>query len=311
MGMIAAKHTDPIVGMDMHMIQPPPPAAPVMVPHPVAGMIMDPSDYSGGACTVYINGLPRARAGSMCMMSPPHIPIGGVFVMPVLSEAEVAQGSSTVIVDGEAMSASNHQVLSCDDTGAPAPVRPWKSGGAKSLMKAGSVVLAIPAGAPVMVGGSPTTAASGKAEAGLEVEEGVRQVRFTFQYKVDGRERRLEPCEVRVDGAVRGDVTTTDVAGRVELWVPEEAVELVVVFRKGKEDERTWTYALHRLEPSDAETGAKQRLWHLGLLTTAADSASADEVEEALYLFQVRHGLPATGQLDAATATRLVEVHRT
>ena len=163
--MIAAKHTDTIVGMDMHMIQPPPPAPPVMVPHPVAGMIMDPADYNAGACTVNVNGLPRARAGSVCMMSPPHIPIGGMFVMPVLSEAEVAQGSSTVVADGEAMSASNHQVLSCDDTGAPAPVRAWKSGGAKSLMKAGCLVLAIPGGAPVMVGGSPTTAASGEAEA--------------------------------------------------------------------------------------------------------------------------------------------------
>ena len=59
--MIAAKHTDTIVGMDMHMIQPPPPAAPVMVPHPVVGMILDPADYQTDACTVFVNGLPRAR----------------------------------------------------------------------------------------------------------------------------------------------------------------------------------------------------------------------------------------------------------
>ena len=59
--MSAAKHTDPIVGMDMHMIQPPPPAPPLMVPHPVAGMVMDPADYSAGACTVFINGLPRGN----------------------------------------------------------------------------------------------------------------------------------------------------------------------------------------------------------------------------------------------------------
>ena len=77
MGMMAAKHTDLVVGMDMHMIQPPAPAPPVMVPHPVAGMIMDPADYSPGACTVFINGLPRARAGTMCMMSPPHMALDG------------------------------------------------------------------------------------------------------------------------------------------------------------------------------------------------------------------------------------------
>jgi hypothetical protein len=171
MGMIAAKHTDMIVGMDMHMVQPPPPAPPVVVPHPVVGMILDPADYQAGACTVYVNGLPRARAGSVCLLTPPHIPIGGVFVMPVFSEAEVAEGSSTVLADGEAMSASNHQVLGCHDVGGgPAPVRTWKSAPAKSLLKAGSVVVAIPAGAPVMVGGAPTTGATRSMEDGTPRE---------------------------------------------------------------------------------------------------------------------------------------------
>ena len=32
----AAKHLDPIVGLDMHRVQPPPPAPPVMMPIPVA-----------------------------------------------------------------------------------------------------------------------------------------------------------------------------------------------------------------------------------------------------------------------------------
>ena len=158
--MSAAKHTDMIIGLDMHMVQPPAPAPPMMVPHPVVGMIMDPADYSPGACTVFINGLPRARAGTQCMMSPPHVPIGGMFVKPPLSESEVYQGSSTVTADGEALSAMNHQVLGCHDVGSPAPVRPWKSGGATSLMMAGSVVISIPGGAPVNVGGSPTVAAT-------------------------------------------------------------------------------------------------------------------------------------------------------
>lgn len=160
MGLLAAKHTDLIVGMDMHLIQPPPPAAPVMVPIPVAGMIMDPADYAPGACTVYVNGLPRARAGSMCVLSPPHVPIGGMFVKPPLSEAEIEQGSDSVTADGEAMSAMSHRVLGCHDVGTPAPVRAWKTGGAKSLMKAGSAIIVIPAGGLVFVGGAPTTSAS-------------------------------------------------------------------------------------------------------------------------------------------------------
>lgn len=163
--MTAAKHTDPIVGLDMHLIQPPPPAPPLMVPIPVAGIALDPADYQDGACTVYVNGLPRVRAGNVCMMIPPHVPIGGAFVVPPKSEAELYQGSSTVLMDGEAASGQGHQVLGCHDIGSPAPARAWKSGGATSLMKAGSVILPIPGGAIVNVGGSPTTGATSDAQA--------------------------------------------------------------------------------------------------------------------------------------------------
>lgn len=157
--MTVAKHTDLIVGMDMHWVVPPM-SPPVMVPIPVAGIILDPSDYDEGACTVHVNGLPRARAGTLCQLSPPHIPIGGPFLKPPLNESEVYEGSSTVTADGDALSAMGHRVLGCDDLGAPAPARAWKSGGAKSLMAAGCVVIAIPAGAPVLVGGAPAVSAS-------------------------------------------------------------------------------------------------------------------------------------------------------
>src|SRR5262249_54469194 len=107
-----------------------------------------------------VNGLPRARAGNVCMLSPPHVPLGGTFVQPPTSEAELYQGSSTVIADGEALSAMGHQVLGCHDVGTPAPTRGWKIGAAKALMMAGSVVLPVPSGRPVTVGGAPTTSAS-------------------------------------------------------------------------------------------------------------------------------------------------------
>ncbi|MEZ4330058.1 MAG: PAAR domain-containing protein, partial [Polyangiales bacterium] len=217
--MIAAKHTDTIVGMDMHMIQPPPPAAPVMVPHPVVGMILDPADYQTDACTVFVNGLPRARAGSVCVMTPPHIPIGGVFVMPVLSEAEVAEGSSTVVADGEAMSASTHQVSTCHDNGAPAPARAWKSAPAKSLLKAGSVVVAVPAGGLVNVGGAPTTGATHTPEESAPLD----WLELRFVNEADG-----SPCaEVTYvvelsDGRVRNG-TTNDTGTVVLHGIPAGA----------------------------------------------------------------------------------------
>lgn len=98
--MTAAKHMDPVVGVDMHMVQPPPPAPPVMLPVPFAGYLLDPADY--GSCKVMINGLPRARAGTPGMGCPPHIPPGGMFVKPPTNECEMYQGSSTVVIEGDA-----------------------------------------------------------------------------------------------------------------------------------------------------------------------------------------------------------------
>ena len=63
--MPAAKHLDPILGIDIHIIQPPGPVPPLPIPHPFVGIIIDPFDYVPilGA-TVMVNGLPRAQAGT-------------------------------------------------------------------------------------------------------------------------------------------------------------------------------------------------------------------------------------------------------
>ena len=79
--MIAAKAFDPVMGVDVHIIQPPGPVPPVPIPHPFVGMLVDPMDFAPviGA-TVLVNGMPRATAGTGGKAIPPHIPIGGVFV---------------------------------------------------------------------------------------------------------------------------------------------------------------------------------------------------------------------------------------
>ncbi len=150
----AAKHFDPILGIDVHIVQPPGPVPPVPVPHPHTGMVLDPCDYApfiGG--TVKVGGLQRAQAGTETMMIPKHIPIGGVFVKPPGSEGEVFMGSSTVAVDGDAFTYLALPVLTCQDVGIPAPGRP-KGSPPKSLVLPTTVVLSIPL--PVSVGGSPT-----------------------------------------------------------------------------------------------------------------------------------------------------------
>ena len=98
--MPAAKHYDPVVGVDIHIIQPPGPVPPVPIPHPFVGFLIDPFDYVPilGA-TVMINGIPRAIAGTAGKCVPPHIPIGGTFIKPPGNECEMFMGSSTVTVD--------------------------------------------------------------------------------------------------------------------------------------------------------------------------------------------------------------------
>ena len=155
----AAKNMDPVVGVDIHIIQPPGPVPPLPIPHPFIGMLIDPFDFIPivGA-TVMVNGVPRAIAGTAGKAIPPHIPIGGMFVKPPASECELFMGSATVAIDGDAAGYMALMCLSCHDIGMPPPprVNPKKKSKVKSLVLPTSVVLPIPMGLPVLIGGPPT-----------------------------------------------------------------------------------------------------------------------------------------------------------
>ncbi len=171
---LAAKHFDLIVGLDVHIVQPPGPVPPTPIPHPHVGMVFDPFDWIPLiGSTVTVNGLPRAQAGSAGLILPTHIPIGGVFIKPPGNENEVLMGSSTVVVEDEPFSYMALPVLACADIGMPPPLRPPKpddgadgpgkkpkasktKGPPIGLMLPAAVVLPIPIGKPVMVGGAPT-----------------------------------------------------------------------------------------------------------------------------------------------------------
>jgi len=165
--MIAAKHLDPVIGVDIHLIQPPGPVPPVPIPHPFVGFLMDPADYVPiVGSTVLINNMHRAQAGTAGKCVPPHIPIGGVFVPPPPgNECEMFMGSATVECDGDALSYMGLPALSCQSVGMPSipRVSPKKKTIPKCLMLPTSQVLAIPAGPPVMVGGPPTISIMGMA----------------------------------------------------------------------------------------------------------------------------------------------------
>ena len=113
MGAPAAKQGDRIVALDKHLIQPPGPVSPVMVPHPFNG-ILD----SGLSPDVTIAGMPAATVGSGATNTPPHIPIGGTFVTPPSNRATIDRGSSSVTINGKAAARAGDKASSCDDTGA-------------------------------------------------------------------------------------------------------------------------------------------------------------------------------------------------
>lgn len=156
--MPAAKQFDPVLGVDIHIIQPPGPVPPLPIPHPFIGMVFDPMEFAPilGA-TVIVNGLPAAIAGTEVKCIPPHIPIGGVFVPPPPgNEGEIFMGSMTVAFDGDAASHLLHPVLTCQSIGMPAIPRLKKKAKKATLMLPTSMVLAAPGGPPVLVGGPPT-----------------------------------------------------------------------------------------------------------------------------------------------------------
>ena len=159
--MLAVKHFDPIMGIDVHIVQPPGPVPPVPIPHPYIGMVLDVMDYIPKiGATVYVNGLPRGQGGTAGQAIPPHIPMGGMFVKPPTNESELFLGSATVAVDDEPFVYGMLPVLTCQDIGMPALPRLKKKSSAKSLMLPVGIPIPIPAGPPVMVGGPPSFLAS-------------------------------------------------------------------------------------------------------------------------------------------------------
>lgn len=106
----AARQGDRIVALDMHLIQPPGPVSPVLVPHPFSGVI-----DSGVSADVTIGGMPAATVNSGATNTPPHIPIGGTFVKPPSNTATIVKGSATVQINGKPAARAGDTALTCND----------------------------------------------------------------------------------------------------------------------------------------------------------------------------------------------------
>ncbi len=106
----AATQGDRIVGIDLHLIQPPGPVSPVTVPHPFSGII-----DTGVSTDVLINGQGAALQDSGATNTPPHVPIGGSFVTPPSNRGSIVTGSSTVRINGKPAARAGDPAKTCND----------------------------------------------------------------------------------------------------------------------------------------------------------------------------------------------------
>lgn len=143
----AAKFFDPVLGIDIHMVVIPPSPAPVPMPHPFIGMVFDPIGAAigaaigfvlGGGGPVLINSLPVGNTGTQ-VIAIPHFPMGASFHACDIpgNEGVIVTGSKTVTMAGASTGRLGSLVMSCNFP----------------INLPTSLCLAIPMGAPVIVGG--------------------------------------------------------------------------------------------------------------------------------------------------------------
>lgn len=115
MGQPAARQTDPVTGVDTHIVMvPAPPGPPVLtpLPHPFAGQLTD-----AVSTDVLIDGLPAATVGSVAQNLPPHLPTppGTAFQRPPTNRGKVTIGSATVLIGGKGAARLGDTVQTCND----------------------------------------------------------------------------------------------------------------------------------------------------------------------------------------------------
>ncbi len=117
MGQPAAKQSDTITALDIHLIQPPGPFSPVLVPGHVFNGLID-----GNLSTdVKIEGRFAAMVNSTATNTPPHIPMGGSFVIPPTNQATIIMGSLTVLINNRPAARMGDTAITCNDP-VPLPV---------------------------------------------------------------------------------------------------------------------------------------------------------------------------------------------
>jgi RHS repeat-associated protein len=152
----AAKFGDPVLGVDIHMVLVPAPPAPAPIPtplpHPFVGVVFDPLGAAlgaalglafGGGGPVLINYMPCGNTGTD-VKGVPHFPTPpGVSFAPndiPSNDGTLIFGSKTVTMAGSSIARLTDLVMTCNFP----------------INLPTSVCMAVPMGAPVLVGGPPS-----------------------------------------------------------------------------------------------------------------------------------------------------------
>jgi RHS repeat-associated protein len=173
MSLTGAKWGDLVFGIDLHLVMVPTPTGPIPtpLPHAFVGIVFDPGGAAiaaamrrlsgGGGGGVRINGMIAAPTGTTVRTLTPHVPTppGAAFAPSdrPANEGMIVSGSKTVSIAGGAGGRMTSLVTSC---GYP-------------LNLPTSVCMAVPRGAPVLIGGP--TALDGMAA----VTQGIRTKWFS------------------------------------------------------------------------------------------------------------------------------------
>lgn len=121
-----------------------------------------------------------------------------------------------------------------------------------------------------------------------------------------GVPRGNERYVLEVEG--RRSAGKTDASGVLRHWVPPSARRAELFL--GPEEQR-FEIAIGAMAPIDEPTGVQKRLRNLGFDCGEAEGEDSPATRAALARFQESRGLPATGKVDVATRTALLEAHDT
>ena len=114
---------------------------------------------------------------------------------------------------------------------------------------------------------------------------------------------------LEVEGLHEPREGTTDQDGRLSEVVPLQAREATLTIRERKFRLRLGYMVPLPADEAESAAGAASRLRNLGYEPGSAHRLDSPVMRMALALFQKDNGMEPTGQLDAATAGKLREVH--